>query len=536
VQHGTTHVPIIQDLPRQVVPRWRPFDQTHREEILPVSALVAPRFGAEAVESQLQDWKDNPRSITTAADLVSVAFALGLDTVAIDAAEFVLVHPDAPLPARNLAATYLGRAGFDLQGSDRRPDEIIGLPYPLSENDRGHVVEIHRLRARLIVYPRNPIDWTTLAFHYISLGVIDKAYRAILVAIGLAPENRFVLRAASRFFLHVGEKDRAHQLLSDSGLARNDPWVMAAEIATADAIKKPSLITKRARRALDADRFNDQQLSELASAIGTLEFKSGNDRAGRKLIRRSLLDPSENAIAQAAWIVRQTNSGLTVVQSSSSPEATAWETFKDGKWNQSLEQATKWQEDQPFSSRPAILGSFIESTIFEDHEKGMEIARSALRSNPDDPTLLNNLAYAEVMLGDVEAAVEHISKVEGRQLENAQTIAMHATKGLIAYRSGRADDGRALYLLAIREAQKTQDKQREAQAKAHFAIEEARVNAPEALHACRDALQAARDLHSAIGRAMAAMVERHCAHIATEGHEKKHTMSRDPLPVERPPA
>jgi tetratricopeptide (TPR) repeat protein len=527
-------MPLIQDLPRQVVPRWRPFVQTHRQEILPVRELVSPRFSDVAVESQLRDWKEHQSSLTIAADLVSVAFTLGLESVATEAAEFVFAHPSAPRPARSLAATYLKREVAELQGEWVLPYEPIGLPEALSKRDRARVAAIHRLRARLCVYPRNPIDWTTLALHYISLGVSEKAERAILVAISLAPENRFVLRAASRFFLHVGQKDRAHKLLVESSLVRVDPWVMAAEIATADAIEKPSTFAKKGKRALEADRFGDQQITELASAIGTLEFKSGNARAGRKLINRSLLKPSENAIAQAAWIARQTHSGLTVVQSTYSAEATAWEAYADGKWDRSSQEAMKWREDQPFSSRPAILGSFLEATIFEDYEKGLEIAEGALRANPGDATLLNNIAYCQIMLGDIESALEHISKVRDGQLSTEESIVTRATKGLIEYRSGRVEAGRALYLEAIKAAQTAGDANREALARTNFAIEEARVNSQGAASACLEARHAARELHTAFGRVLLDLLDRHCGPHTSDPNQTKRASTRKPLPVERP--
>jgi hypothetical protein len=359
-------MPLIYDPPRQVVPRWRPFEQTlARGELLPTSPLVAPRFTEESVESQLYDWKDH-KSLSIAADLVSAAFTLGLTSVALDAAEFLRRHPKAPPTARSLAAAYLRTAGADLPGDPDfgSPDEIVGVPDPLTSADRVHIVAIHRLRARLAVYARNAVDWITLALHYTSLGSISKARRAVGVALGLAPQNRFILRAASRFFLHIGEHDRAHRLLSRSGIVRTDPWILAAEIATADAIRKSSSFAKLGKKFLDAGRFNDQHLSELASAVGTLEFKSGNDKRARKMIDVSLREPSENAIAQAVWISRTISSRVEVPQSGSSAEATAWTAYGDGHWERALEESDKWQEDQPFSSRPAAHGSFIAATVF----------------------------------------------------------------------------------------------------------------------------------------------------------------------------
>jgi tetratricopeptide (TPR) repeat protein len=529
-------MPLIHDPPRQVVPRWRPFEQTlARGELLPTAPLVAPRFTEEAVESQLYDWKDH-QSLSIAADLVSVAFTLGLNSVALDAAEFLWRHGEAPPTARSLAATYLKAAGIDLPNEQDfgSLDEIIGVPDPLTHADRVHIAAIHRLRARLSVYARNAIDWTTLALHYTSLGSIEKATRAVSVALGLAPQNRFVLRAASRFFLHIGEHDRAHKLLSRSGIVRTDPWILAAEIATADAIRRDSSFTKLGKKALEAGRFNDRQASELASAVGTLEFKAGNEKKGRKIIDVSLREPSENAIAQAAWIARTISNRVEVPQSESSAEATAWTTLADGSWERSLEESDKWQADQPFSSRPAAHGSFIASTVFEDFEKTMDLARSGLRSNPDDVTLLNNCAFAAAMRGEIELAKEFMAKVPDRGSKELPSIAAIATRGLIAFRSGSPEKGRILYRLAIETARAAGQLQHEAQAKVYLAMEEVRAGSPDAVQLCRDAIQAARSLHTPLGRVLVGLVEKHSEHLTTEGQEKR-SSTHMPLPVERPP-
>jgi hypothetical protein len=47
----------------------------------------------------------------------------------------------------------------------------------------------------------------------------------------LAPNHRFALRSAARFFLHVGKPDDAQTILRRSEATRRDPWLMAAEIA-----------------------------------------------------------------------------------------------------------------------------------------------------------------------------------------------------------------------------------------------------------------------------------------------------------------
>ena len=43
-------------------------------------------------------------------------------------------------------------------------------------------------------------------------------------------------------------------------------------------------------------------ISELASALATVEFSENNLRQSKKLIKLSLKEPTENSIAQAIWL------------------------------------------------------------------------------------------------------------------------------------------------------------------------------------------------------------------------------------------
>ena len=164
---------------------------------------------------------------------------------------------------------------------------------------------MHDVRRKLNAYPRNPILWTNLARLYTSLGVQDKATRAMRVALSLAPENRFILRAASRLCLHQGEPEEAHQILLRAPNLTADPWLLAAEIATASARGKTSRLVKTGRNLLESPRHSPFDLSELASALGTLEIMEGNRRAAHRLITVSLGKPTENSIAASGLDMSQ---------------------------------------------------------------------------------------------------------------------------------------------------------------------------------------------------------------------------------------
>ncbi len=505
---------LYEDRPRQVVPRWRLFDETlRRGELSPISTPEKPRFTEEMVVGQVHDWKKFP-TLSVASDLVSVALTLGLDKIAVDAAQFVHAQLNAPPSARSVAAIYLRNAGFDLaldpeQGIPEERVPITGRSLPAA--DRQYIVQIHNIRVILSAYPRNPISWCNLSLLYTSLGVLEKADRAMRVALWLAPENRFVLRAASRFFLHQGEKDRAHRLLAQSRRLIVDPWILSAEVAIADSMHKSSLFIKTARRALDSGRHSSLHTSELASAIGTIELKAGKVKSGRRIISLSLRNPSENSVAQAAWLARNVVSlDVSAQELHSSPEASTWAAWREGRWDKTLEEAWLWLIDQPFSSRPAIHGSYVASTVYEDYLQAEMYADLGLRSNPDDVTLLNNLIFAKAMSGDIEGASKKLRSIDAGSLDASESIAYLATKGLVAFRSGLPETGRSLYDEAIRMARVKHDDGRRIIARIYLALEESRIGSDNAGGLRQEAIRlASSGLISPLGNAFAGQLKRY---------------------------
>ncbi len=95
------------------------------------------------------------------------------------------------------------------------------------------------------------LAWLDLAFYQTMENHVDKAKRSMLVAMQLAPENRFVLRCASRFFLHLNDPDHARDILIRSEGIKTDPWLMAAEISmSAIAGKGPKSAKSLFRKGL----------------------------------------------------------------------------------------------------------------------------------------------------------------------------------------------------------------------------------------------------------------------------------------------
>lgn len=463
-----------EDRQRNVVPRWRRYTSTiSAGELRSVQGQPNERVGVEALEDALEDWRSNP-SPSVAGDLVSIAMATGCTMPARSAAEYLLRCEGANAAMKAVATGCL------TEGQTQPAHTAASLPALADECTMW--ADVAQTRVRLSQYPRNPVLWTNLALLYTILGLGHKAERSMRIALGQAGSNRFVLRSASRLFLHMGNAHYAHRVLLQAPNLVSDPWLMAAEIAIANAANRTPLTLKQAIRHLADEKSPPFHCSELAAAVATMDAYSGNAKRARKFIRISLTEPSENAVAQAAWLARN-GFGLAVGDTGSygSFEANAYCAVEAGKFNVALQHAKRWQHDQPFSSRPAILGSYIASRALEEHQTSIAMLRRALVCNPDDFMLHNNLAFAYAQRGACGEATKALAAIDRRSATLEQRVVLTATTGLIAYRAGDSLLGKSLYRQAIADASQSRHRDiLQVSATAYLALEELRCGSCEA--------------------------------------------------------
>jgi hypothetical protein len=336
----------FEDKNRQVIPRWRRFAQAvalgetrgadARRRELPLN-----RGWADLLVEKRAAW-DRARDFSHAADLLATAVVSGELGPAEDVIDFILKEGS--------------RAPGGLLDVAQRIRAVAGAPTPEARDApadagaRGGAVRM--LRRALDGYPRNTVLWVDLARAYILCGSERSARRAISVALDLGPANRFVVRSAARMFVHLGEPDRAHDLLRRCARTSHDPWLLSAEIAVAATANLRSHLIRRGRSELDGGGFPPFATSELAGAIGTVEALAGNRRQARRYFRAAMVEPTENVVAQALWVSRATQliavdeAALTTPRSF---EANAWKAFYDRKWEDALRGARCWFADQQCS-------------------------------------------------------------------------------------------------------------------------------------------------------------------------------------------
>jgi hypothetical protein len=319
----------------------------------------------------------------------------------------------------------------------------------------------------------------------------QRAKKAIQVALGLAPTNRHVLRSAACFFVHVGDPERAHDTLVSAPNVSHDPWLAAAEIATASSAGRTSRLFKKARDNVRDSAYSNRDIAELATAIATVELSSGNARQSKKLFKIGLADPTENAMAQAEWATRVGKlnldlSSLDLVKPRAY-EAIAINTFATKDWTECANATSSWMDDQPFLSKPALSGSVVASDLLFDDLRAVEFTRRGLKSNPTDSMLHNNEAVAFARLHKLRSARVALDRAIGYSdpSDDIQQIVLTATRGLLAFRNKHAEAGRILYERAIEKALGLKHYRLATRALIYYLLEEAMFepsNSPSVLH------------------------------------------------------
>jgi tetratricopeptide (TPR) repeat protein len=431
----------------------------------------------EDFEQKVRDWKQNP-TLPFASEVVAGAIVLGRESEALDAATFVVAMVDGVPPAvRKVAEQVIDPSGSNAERAEQ----------PIAARD---------LRGRLREDPRNSIAWVDLALHHSKVGALRKARRAMDVAVELAPNSRFTLRSAARFFVHVNDPERARYILLRAQSTPTDPWLVASDIAVQAILGKSSDLVKTGRRMLDARAYRPHHLSELASALGTLEMEAHGGREARKLFKKALLEPTENSVAQARWAFHTMGApelDPAYLVEKESFEAHAWASFYSAIWDSALSASCKWLSDQPFSSRPAVLGSYVAAVWAQDYLEGVRLARVGLQANPGEPMLINNLAFGLASLNKLDDAGKTLEQLRNRSVE---VEVMHlSTSGMIEYRRGRPEAGRTMYLQAIEKASSPGLARLRARACVFMAIEEKHANTLERSKYRELAEKLSRDVH-----------------------------------------
>ena len=467
---------------RQVIPRWLPFETAKQVGFLESSAPVNTNlFKNFDYQEKFLLLKQDFNSVN-ASEAVGLALQYGdlQNFEAQKAARFVVNSIDSSLLSKKLASEFLQSvAGTHLTSS--------------WDNIQGYRQKIKNLKQSLSKYPGNAIGWMDLAYYYVCQNQDAKARKCVLTALALSSSNRHILRSAVRFFVHQRESDIAHAILLKSSYRKIDPWIAASYVAVCDRFNFSYKDHKIINGLVERTDLRPLSTSELSSAIGTLELSSGAVKNAKRYFRKSLIHPTENALAQVETLNKTLKLDLSLARQSTTFnfEAVSHHLFHTQKYKDSLEAVWQWAHYQPFSSEPCILGSYITGVALEDYPQSAKFAEYGRISSPNSFTLTNNLAFAYANMGNILEAKSILQNVNVGDLSREQIATYLATQGLISFKTDNIEIGRNHYQEAINIFKSNKDVHSEALATYFWLKEEKKI---QNLEKFEIVLKAAKDL------------------------------------------
>ena len=256
-----------------------------------------------------------------------------------------------------------------------------------------------------------------------------------------------------------------------------DPWVQAAEISISDLLDESPHSASVGSRIVNKSEYSPLVLSELASALATLEISHGSRKKGLKLLRQSLIEPTPNALAQATWLRSKDSIDfdpeLTQLGVSAVNEAAAYAAMRQEEWGMAVARLKDWQSEEPFSSFVAGEGSYYALGTLFDGELATSFCDVGLKANPSSKLLMNNRAVGLCMSGKHREASAQLHDLKNL-MSNWQTdTVVCATNGLVFFAQGNVDEGRNWYIRAVDLADEERDLDLSFRVRAHWLFQEA---------------------------------------------------------------
>jgi tetratricopeptide (TPR) repeat protein len=406
-------------------------------------------------------------NLFNAVDLVAEAIVTKdfISEDAFNAAQFINRNPKSSWFMTKLANHYLEGTAIDA---------------PELKTVETYQLKISKIRSFLDIYPGNPVAWSDLALSYATLGLRTKATKSMAIALQLGENNRFVLRSAAGCFIFNNEPDRAIHTLNKSDLGSIDPWIASAIVAIADGYNLKSRHLRTAKALSGETGLSDFSRSELNASLATMEIKSGSNKEARRLFKRSLIDPTENALAQAEYMKKAIGLDSSLIDDGRKKvyvpfEANTIRYYFEGKYRECLEAANSWASFDSINPDPVIISSFVASTCLEDAEGAIDIIMKATPAQKENLSVANNMIFSLIEKGELRKGVYLLNKLDISVARDDVKLMLKATRGFAAFRSNRPEYARELYRKAITGFKDLGDNRSAAIAKYFLAREEKRL-------------------------------------------------------------
>lgn len=460
---------------RFVLPNWTDFRSTVLSgECDPFSANIQVPFKTSFIfiNDYIGKW-ERSHSVSDAADLISACIANGQVCPQAVTAATEILGGDWDLPYS------LACAAHKILGHKTKQDKIAevktGTREIISQQINVAREQIRFLKSVVSQYNYNYIAYCELARNYANVGQIEQAHKMMNVATYLAPHSRYVVRCAVRLYSMTKDFDIAHDVLIKSSIFKQDPWLLASDVALRTYVKKPLPSLRHINNILKSTQYTPFSVSELASAIGTIELNDGNYKKCRELFRQAVRKPCSNTITQVGWIESERPDcqlhldGISYIGA----ETLYWVELGKNNYTEARKAALNWFMESPYDKEALINAASVSYNYLKDYSTAISILDRGIQAHPQDLVMLNNLAYTYALNGNVRKAEEILNRVSVLKISEQNDIVCNfATQGLVAFRNNEMSKGAALYEKAMDYA--IGDKNLKAKAKLNYLREQVR--------------------------------------------------------------
>lgn len=441
--------------PRRVVPRWR-------SSLITSSTVEArvrpPRKKPNVADEVARKGRelDVSGSVPVAAELMFLANESG-DIVSARRAASIIIENSEKIGARQLVLS--AKRVLDIDDNDRNAVTASSEDF------------IRQARKLLSIDFRNPVLLMDIARALTVRRHESSARRYVRAAVALAPTSRFVVRAAARYYLHIGEYEVAHDLLCRTPLLKSDPWIQASEIAVATVRGRASSLTRQMLRMLSQEKGIAPDASELASAVATVEFLSGSQKKAKQLFQKALQHPNDNSLAQVEWAATDLKLFIddTALQTPFSFEANSNNAYRRLELGDAIQNAKYWIDDEPFSARPYDALVYLYCLDGQFREARTVAGEAVLVDGGQSYASHLNLLFTKIQNDELDEAFADLVKLGHHPDAKLHSTHLLANAGALAYATGDIERGKEFYERAIRAARAKNEPRVEALARAFFA-------------------------------------------------------------------
>lgn len=513
---------------RRVIPKWRASKVTaDLPESRPISEGVKRPLlsfpDIDAIANLVEEWNTH-RSIGVAADLLNFSHVPeALPLIKAVAEEVARQGTSVPVPLLEVAKRIAGVSEIE-----------AALPNEMGQVQNHYYRIAAKLKERLRENPRNPIALVDLALVYAALGQDQKARDAVLMAVALNPNHRFVLRSAARLLIHMKQAERALHVLQGGANVLRDPWLLAPLISTTAILEKPQKHLRRARLLFSSGSLHPAHLSELGGALATVQIIDGDIKSAKRTFNAALVSPNDNTVAQAMWAAENFSISISAREewfnNKFSCEGRYYQRYSDADFEGAMKAAIHWFSDEPFSTRPMKAACFI-SGLLGKNEESEKFALEGLRLNKDDMELRNNLIFSLGSQNKIEEAAIQLQNVIQDERRKDGRVSSHsmANIGMLLYRTGNLEDAEIAYRKAIDGFEKSGNMFSRSLASAFMAREALIANAPNAMVLISEAKEINKGGAAAAGNKVLSFLQSDRASGTDKQKQNEQTVTYDRL-------